>query len=40
MGYAKIEQDDAPIGKKSELSLEKSIDINFVDGKITIVPKK
>jgi len=40
MGYAKIEQDDTPIGKMSELSLEKPIDINFVDGKITIVPKK
>ena len=40
MGYAKIEQENVPIGKIGELSLKKPIDINFVDGKITIVPKQ
>lgn len=37
LGYAKIEQDGTNIGKMKDLDLKKPIDINFVDGKITII---
>lgn len=37
LGYAKIEQQGKTIGKMKELDLAKPIDINFVDGQITIV---
>ena len=37
LGYAKIEQDGTNIGKRKELNLNKPIDINFIDGKITII---
>lgn len=37
LGYAKIEQDGKNIGKMKDLNLNNPIDINFVDGKITII---
>ncbi len=37
LGYAKIEQEGENVGKLADLKLSKPIDINFVDGKITII---
>lgn len=40
LGYAKIEQNGANVGKLCQLDLKKPIDVNFVDGQITIVPQQ
>lgn len=37
LGYAKIEQNGSNVGKMAELDIKKPFDINFVDGKITII---
>lgn len=36
LGYAKIEQDNKPVGKLKQLDLNKDMDINFIDGQVTI----
>ena len=40
LGYAKIEQDKKPVDKLAELDLDKSFEINFVDGKIVAKGEK
>ena len=40
LGYAKIEQDGKPISKFKELDINKTVEINFVDGRIDIVPMR
>ncbi len=40
LGYAKIEQQGKTIGTSRELDLSKPIEINFVDGRIDVVPSQ
>lgn len=36
LGYAKIEQDGQPVGRKEEFDEEKPVEINFIDGKVVV----
>lgn len=40
LGYAKIEQNDKPVGKKSEIDLSKELKIYFADGNLSVSPTK